>query len=203
MPAPFLAPSLVRFRAAVNAAWPHRDHSSDGWIGDAAHKLVVSDHNPDVHGQVHAVDIDRDGIHEPTVLAALLASPAVHYAIHRRRIWQASDDYRPRVYTGSNPHTGHIHGSVYHNLTAETWKGLWIPLQGDYIHGRTSLLGSKGYLIRNDQAYLNGFWYAVAVDGSFGPETDAAVRKFQKRYGLKVDGQVGPKTREAFMTRRP
>ena len=32
------------------------------------------------------------------------------------------------------------------------------------------------------------------IDGSFGPLTEAAVIKAQKRYGLGVDGQVGPQT---------
>jgi len=36
------------------------------------------------------------------------------------------------------------------------------------------------------------------VDGKFGPETERAVRDFQKKQGLKVDGQVGQATTRAL-----
>lgn len=41
-----------------------------------------------------------------------------------------------------------------------------------------------------NEGYLNG-----SADGSFGPLTHSAVRRFQLALGLSVDGRVGPNTR--------
>jgi peptidoglycan hydrolase-like protein with peptidoglycan-binding domain len=37
------------------------------------------------------------------------------------------------------------------------------------------------------------------IDGLFGPRTQAAVRRFQRRHDLKVDGIVGPQTRKPLL----
>lgn len=44
------------------------------------------------------------------------------------------------------------------------------------------------------QEMLVLFGYKIAVDSSFGPKTESAVRMFQQKYGLVVDGFAGVKT---------
>jgi peptidoglycan hydrolase-like protein with peptidoglycan-binding domain len=54
--------------------------------------------------------------------------------------------------------------------------------------------GATGHPVRTLQWLLRARGHNVAVDGIFGPHTDAAVRAFQKQKGLSVDGIVGPHT---------
>ncbi|KRA23648.1 hypothetical protein ASD65_03820 [Microbacterium sp. Root61] len=51
--------------------------------------------------------------------------------------------------------------------------------------------GDSGEAVRAAQTLLPG---GIAVDGAFGPATDAAAREFQQMFGLTVDGVVGPQT---------
>ena len=70
----------VTLRNQVNKRWPRRDKRSDGWLGDAAHKGRVSDHNPDARGLVHALDIDADLDPKDPGAAQRLANQIVAYA---------------------------------------------------------------------------------------------------------------------------
>src|SRR5206468_6603194 len=44
------------------------------------------------------------------------------------------------------------------------------------------------------QQALNRHGFSLLADGVFGPETDSAVRRFQREQGLLDDGIVGPLT---------
>lgn len=65
-----------------------------------------------------------------------------------------------------------------------------------------------GHLLRGEdvvtlQERLNTLGFASGrVDGRFGPETERAVRAFQRSYGLPGDGSVGPETLRAFQDLR-
>lgn len=59
----------------------------------------------------------------------------------------------------------------------------------------TVRLGSRGTEVRNLQAELKAaHMLSGAVDGVFGKQTLAAVKKFQAKYHLAADGIAGPRT---------
>lgn len=63
---------------------------------------------------------------------------------------------------------------------------------------RTLRNGSSGEDVRAVQWVLARFGYKCAVDGSYGPETAAAVRSFQQELLLEADGITGPVTLTAL-----
>lgn len=141
MTVPYLAPCLVVLRNEFNLENPNRDKGSDGWIGDAAHQDEVSDHNPDSKGRVLALDVDATGPW-PTGLTLddyvnfiVDAHQAgddnrLEYAIRNRKIYERSNGYQARNYTGKDPHTGHAHFSARHDFTGFDNKGEWFMLSG-------------------------------------------------------------------------
>jgi len=122
----------VTLRAQVNKRWESRDKASDGWIGDRAHAArgSKSDHNPDVKGWVHALDIDADLLGpgrraRSRKIAQELADQLIEYArsgepgsdrllyvVYNNHI--ASGTYSKQYWTwraGSWGHEHHIHVS--------------------------------------------------------------------------------------------
>ena len=118
-----LAPALQRLLDQLDFAYPKRSTKHDGDIGDAAHAARKSDHNPNKHGFVNAIDITHDPKSGPDCdqLAMLLQrsrDPRISYVIWKRRIMRSypkldapmSWEWYP--YNGENPHDKHLHVSV-------------------------------------------------------------------------------------------
>ena len=126
------APALLALLAQLDATWPKRQHAGGGILPSAEHsrKNPESDHEPG-----NALDIPLDAGHGPDLDAlaqALLRDSRTHYVIWNRRIannapmrtgkyrWEAGEWRRyPTEWmiehgsANANPHTDHLHVSVY------------------------------------------------------------------------------------------
>jgi len=73
------------------------------------------------------------------------------------------------------------------------------------LYAASLRLGDHGFDVRALQYYLDFIGQfqpsigRVLADGSFGPETDAALREFQSLYGLTVDGVAGRATHNRLL----
>lgn len=194
----YLAPSLVALRDEINARYPKRDKSSDGWVGDTSHQARPSDHNPDWGdgGVVRAIDIDIDDNDAADdlvadVLKAAIGDDRVWYVIHRSKIYSRTYGWKARAYTGSNPHDKHIHISIQHTKAAETDVSSWL----EPVKPKTKPVTiSNKLVVEQFRNFLNN--KPVAKRGHV-----ARVQTLlNKRYGagLKVDGLVGESTVKAW-----
>lgn len=118
-----LAGSLVTLRTQINATWPDRSKVSDGTIASRQHSIQnpTSDHEPNAQGVVTAFDCT----HDPTSADMRLVAEAlrqsqdrrIKYVIWDRRIFSSYSNSARNAwewgdYSGSNPHTSHMHVSV-------------------------------------------------------------------------------------------
>jgi hypothetical protein len=127
----YLAPSLVVLRNEVNTRWPNRDKRSDGTIGDAAHQNTDSDHNPNSRESVDAWDMDKDGVNVDEIISAFQEHPSANYWIYNRVIADADNGWRRIRYTGTNPHTEHVHFSIRQSSQAEQNEQSWGLLEDE------------------------------------------------------------------------
>ena len=113
-----LSKSVIQLREQADDAYPDRDRSSDGTIGDARHAASKSDHNPDaLTGYVRALDLDAslDGKDATAyyladqIRAAAKRDKRIAYVIFNKKIASKRSLWRWVKYTGINPHIKHIH----------------------------------------------------------------------------------------------
>jgi hypothetical protein len=207
MSAAVLASVLVRGRTEINITWPHRDHTSDGWIGDTAHGASGapenggSDHNPNRRSVVDAIDIDVDGINCPVLVSILIRHPSVNYVIWNRRIWSRSRGFVSHDYNGVDPHTSHIHVSIIQSAVAENSTAPWGIYTGTVVivpavHPTPAGAGGGGPVEATWAQRLAAKMPTVrrsATATSSGRKAQALLN-VALGSSLRVDGVVGDKT---------
>lgn len=105
--------SLQTLKSQLDSAYP--GWLFLGYLGDAAHAGVPSDHNPNPQGVVCAMDIGPGGgldIHKLADNIVAKPHPDLKYIISNRRIAEWQNGFQWRPYSGSDPHDTHIHISV-------------------------------------------------------------------------------------------
>jgi len=120
---PRLSKSAIKLREQIDDAFPGRDRTSDGWIGDTRHAARKSDHNPDAQGWVRAIDVDRDLAgkgRKPDVMPDLVdqirllaksGDKRISYIIFDGKIASSKKAWAWRPYDGINKHNHHAHVS--------------------------------------------------------------------------------------------
>ena len=187
------APACIKALRDATTRWPNRNRASDGIMGDPRHLARKSDHNLG-----NAFDLTHDpanGVNCHTLSRQAMKDGRVKYIIFNRQIWNPlRADEGWRKYTGTNPHTIHMHVSIntQHRNNLQAWP--WSTSAG-LTERNPNLLqkGSKGDKVRQLQSLLKAhFDETLKVDGDFGPITEKTVKQFQAKHKLKVDGLVGP-----------
>lgn len=188
-----LARSLTTLGRQLSDIWP-QGHPADGTIGDAAHASRRSDHNPNAANVVTALDMGEVVENQGAQLVAALVTARdarVKYIIHESQIWRSYDRtfvnaWSPSPYTGSNPHSNHVHISVSADWRLYDLAAPWIltgltpggtPMAGMTVEDLQEALNAAGQTDQNGDA--------LVVDGDYGPKTKAAHVK-----GLSGSGSV-------------
>jgi hypothetical protein len=134
-----VARSLLTLRDQIDRRFPSRNRASDGYIGDANHQNTTSDHNPWYGpGIVTAADWTHDpgvgfDIDAFTDQLAESHDYRIKYIIANGWILDSRPQFNPWQwvkYSGSNPHTSHVHLSVMATPACDDTAPWRIPMLG-------------------------------------------------------------------------
>lgn len=127
------APACTALLTQATVLWPKRLRASDGICASPRH----TQQNPTSdHEFGNAVDLTHDpanGCDAHAVAELIKASKdeRVRYVISNQRIWNPSISDAWRPYKGSNPHSKHIHVSIYPDARGDVRPWPLTPLQED------------------------------------------------------------------------
>lgn len=209
---------LTTYREAVNQKYPRRTKLSDGTIGNQAHAVTASEHNPDADGSVDAWDLDVNlfGSSTPTgtsteiiemtkVLVEFQRQPQAQLWIFRRQIANRDiDNWRVRPYPGPSPHDHHAHLQSRSSMENRPYV-LGVDQVVPAVNSKPAAVGSRTLKVGmrgEDVAYLQRWLGVEPDDGIFGPALLAAVKRYQRDRNLVADGIAGPATFTAMGFRR-
>jgi peptidoglycan hydrolase-like protein with peptidoglycan-binding domain len=189
------------------------DHNEDDTVGSKAAQTDadnVPEHRAiDVMLGASFLKSDAD-----LLVGNLTKDPAsrvrLQYVIFNGKIWSRSNSWNEDEYTGEDSHSGHVHisGHAADDENDSPWPAvdLRAPSATPAPVPQIVKKGDSGDTVRHIQMFLrNNFpvyrdyvsynrGRLLEVDGNFGGQTEAWVKEFQRRTGLKQDGVVGPKT---------
>ena len=221
-----VAPCLRALFADIDAIAPGRSRATDGTIGDLAHQQRRSDHNPDAGGVVRAIDVTHDprGGADMAVIAEQLRQrrdPRAKYVIFNRRIASTNTGWAWKKFTGTNPHTHHMHVSVVTGPRADDTSS-WALDTVAAILGAAAGIGAAGRRTPTPPEVVPGEMSDNVLrlqlllirlgligdtagnrDRQYGTLTQRVVARFQRGHGLRPDMKVGPKTWAALLALDP
>jgi hypothetical protein len=138
------SPAAIAVLRQATALWPKRKKLSDGLLPSSAHLAASpnSDHNTGL-----AVDLTHDpegGVDCAKLFEKFKEDPRVAYLIFNKKIWSrklAKSGNRP--YTGSNPHTKHLHISINPDTSGDTSPWFWWMNQPKIVNQVKAKLSPK------------------------------------------------------------
>jgi hypothetical protein len=119
-------PAAIAVLRQATALFPKRKKLSDGLLPSVAHQKQSpnSDHNTGL-----AVDLTHDpenGVDCAQIFEKLKEDKRVSYLIFNKKIWSRQYAKRGnRPYSGSNPHTKHLHISIDPDMANDTSPWFW------------------------------------------------------------------------------
>jgi len=175
-----------------------------GWIGDLSHQGEVSGHNPDDYAPLQAEQVDADNDPEVRALDFMIGPKfsaddakalthalvtgldrdRLYYVIYNHLIYKRSNSYQPAPYTGTDPHTNHVHasGRAVDDENSSDWKSV-LALQetgekpmrfifADDLDGITDLASGRVHVtdgVRYRIMQKGAAWNALLNSAGAGP----------------------------------
>lgn len=129
------SPAAIAVLQQATALFPKRKKISDGLLPSSAHikQNPNSDHNTGL-----AVDLTNDpkaGIDCAVIFEKLKEDERVSYLIFNKKIWSRQlASSGNRKYSGSNPHTKHLHISINADMANDTSPWFWWMNQPNIVN---------------------------------------------------------------------